>query len=124
MYKSEQERLQQLEATVEKQGFQIYLLQHLAMDNKHYAIYFDILSSNMTKQTFEALRALTLRYEDELLETGYVSMSTFLYEFSRLLMSDAPMLAANLAPFMPRWLGGVDGGFGFSKALYEDFYVV
>ena len=122
MYYSEQERLERLEKTVAKQAFQIFLLQHIAIDKLKYGIYFDIISTNMEEQTFNALRKLTKQYEADLDLYGYVSMSDFVHQFSKIIINDTPQMAADLASFIPRWLGGVNGGFGFSKTLYTHFY--
>lgn len=118
----QEERLKRLEKLVEKQSFHIFLLQHLAMDNAKYGLYYDIISTDMSEQTFNMLRELTKQYEDELSRKGSVSMSDFVHQFSKILMVDSPWLIGDMSSFIPHWLGGVNDGFGFSKKLYDYFY--
>lgn len=123
MYKTAEERIQSLERLVEKQAFHLRLLHDLVRDETQFAVYHDILASNMSERSYKRLQNLTRHYEMKLCNGETVTLRNFLYELKRILgEDDTTSYVANIAELVPRWLGS-SGGIGFSSALYEEFYL-
>lgn len=123
MYKTAEERIQHLERLVEKQAFHLRLLHDLVRNEVQYAVYHDILASNMSERSYKRLQNLTRHYEIRLSNGEMVTLRNFLYEFKTILgEDDTTSYVANISALVPRWLGN-SGGIGFSPALYEAFYL-
>lgn len=124
MYKTPEERIEQLEKLVEKQAFQLRLLHDLVRDQAQYATYHEILASNMSERSYRRLQNLTRHFEMKLLRDEPVTLGQFLSEFKRILNEDDTMpYVSDITNLVPRWLGGAGNSFGFSPALYEAFYL-
>lgn len=123
MYRTVEERLQQLEQTVEKQAFQIRLLQSLVENYEEYKLYQHVISSGMSERCFEKLKVVTQKYELKLTNHEPVTLQQFISEFEQILMEhnvDVP--SSFVADFIPKWLSGTMGSKGFSFKLHAHFY--
>ena len=121
MFRTVEERLQMLERTVERQAFQIELLQ--AMTGQDNTLYQLILSSNMDRTCFFALRNMTTTYENKVSQGHTVALHEFIASFERILHQyDVKLQSAALADLIPAWLRGSNGINGFSPLLHKHFY--
>ena len=123
MYRTIEERLADLEKTVEKQAFQIELLQSIAAQQNNNELYPKIVSSNMSKQCFDALKQITYDFERKV-ESGHaVALHEYIEAFEQTLKRDGVYLNSNaLADLIPKWLGGSPSNAGFSISLHTYFY--
>lgn len=123
MYRTVEERLQQLEQTVEKQAFQIRLLQSLVENYEQYKLYQHVISSGMSERCFEKLKRITYLYEQKLAHGENVTLNGFIHIFEQALVEDNVDLPSSfVADFIPKWLAGTMGSKGFSSQLHEHFY--
>ena len=123
MYRTTEERLQALEQQIARQAFQISLLQSLAANHEKYALYQYIISSNMSENTFYSLQQLTKQYEQRLENGEIVTLLDFLADFKSVVTKDGLFLTSSeLSDLVPKWLGGANGGIGFSAKLHHYFY--
>lgn len=123
MYKTNEERIQHLEKLVEKQAFQLRLLHDLVRDQAQYAVYHDIIASNMSERSYKRLQNLTRHYERKLELGDPITLNQFLYDFKRILgEDDTNSYVADISALIPRWLGS-SSGLGFSPPLYAAFYL-
>lgn len=121
MYRTVEERLNWLEQTVERQAFQIELLQKICgPQNGLYAL---ILASNMSRQCFLDLQALTTQFESYVESGRVMKLYEFITAFEGVLQQHGARLPANeLADLIPAWLRGTNGKKGFSAILHAHFY--
>lgn len=123
MYRTTEERLRALEQQIARQAFQIQLLQNLAANHEKYALYQYVISSNMSENTFYSLQQLTKQYETRLENGENFTLIDFIADFKSVLTKDGLFLtSAELSELVPKWLGGANGGFGFSAPLHQYFY--
>ncbi|MEK4229758.1 hypothetical protein [Solibacillus sp. FSL H8-0538] len=123
MYRTIDERFELLEKQLEKQAFQIKLMQKIIADQQQYALYDLIISANISEETFSELHTLTKRYEQKQEQLLPVTLSDFVYDFQRIIAKDETnAYPRDVSSLIPRWLGGNAGNFGFSQKLYEQFY--
>ena len=123
MYRTTEERLQALEQQIARQAFQITLLQSLAANHEKYALYQYVISSNMSENTFYSLQQLTKQYERKLNNGEIFTLLDFLADYKSVLTRDGLFLtSAELSELIPKWLGGANGGIGFSPELHHFFY--
>ena len=123
MYRTVEERLQHLEQTVEKQAFQIRLLQSLVENFEQYKLYQHVISSGMSEQCFEKLKSITYSYEQKLNYDESVALHEFIRAFERALVEDGVNLPSSfVGDFIPKWLSGTMGSKGFSPKLHAHFY--
>lgn len=123
MYRTVEERLQQLEQTVEKQAFQIRLLQSLVENYDQYKLYQHVISSGMSERCFEKLKSITYAYEQKLDYGEMVTLHDFIRSFERVLAEYEVTAASSfVADFIPKWLSGTMGSKGFSRKLHAHFY--
>ncbi|MER1999267.1 MAG: hypothetical protein ABS882_05795 [Lysinibacillus sp.] len=121
MFRTEEERLRMLEKTVERQAFQIELLQKMT-GNQH-SLYQLILSSNMDRNCFLALRDMTSLYEAKVSSGHTVALHEYITSYERVLQQHGIRLtSSHLADLIPAWLRGSNGSPGFSTILHEHFY--
>ncbi|MEO4052586.1 hypothetical protein AAFN87_03950 [Solibacillus sp. CAU 1738] len=123
MFKTVEERLTELEFLVEKQAFQIRLLQNIIVDPNKLKLYNAILNTNMRESTFHALRKLTKDYELCLEQDLPISFGDFLRDFEKILTKDCKVKSKpDLSSLVPLWLGGSSECTGYSKKLHAHFY--
>lgn len=123
MYRTTEERLQALEQQIARQAFQIQLLQNLAANHEKYALYQYVISSNMSENTFYSLQQLTKQYEQRLEKGETFSLIDFIADYKSILTRDGLFLTSSeLSELVPKWLGGANGGIGFSDSLHQYFY--
>lgn len=123
MYRTVEERLQQLEQTVEKQAFQIRLLQSLVENYEQYKLYQHVISSGMSERCFNHLKSMTYAYEQKLKNNETVTLHDFIRAFERVLIEhDVDVPSSFVADFIPKWLCGTMGSKGFSTVLHAHFY--
>lgn len=121
MYRTMEERLQMLEQTVERQAFQIELLQQ--MSGQHNGLYQLILASNMDRTCFLALRDMTNMFEEKVAYGERIALHTFITSFERILYEHGIRLtSSHITDLIPAWLRGTHGSPGFSTILHEHFY--
>lgn len=121
MFRTVEERLRMLEQTVERQAFQIELLQN--MTDQQHGLYQLILSSNMDRTCFLALRDMTRLYEDRVVSGQTIALHEYIASFERILQQYSVRLtSSHLADLIPAWLRGSNGSPGFSTILHEHFY--
>jgi len=123
MYRTIEERLQLLEQTVEKQAFQIRLLQSLVENHEQYKLYQHVISSGMSERCFEKLKRMTAIYEQKVNFGENVPLHEFIRTFERVLAEDGIALPSSfISEFIPKWLSGTMGSRGFSPKLHAHFY--
>ncbi|KGR82220.1 hypothetical protein [Lysinibacillus odysseyi] len=123
MYRTTEERLRALEQEIARQAFQIQLLQNLAANHEKYALYQYVISSNMSENTFYSLQHLTEQYEKRFENGENFSLIDFIADFKAVLTKDGLFLTSSeLSELVPKWLGGANGGIGFSASLHHYFY--
>jgi len=123
MYRSVEERIRALEDTVERQAFQIRLLQSLVENYEQYKMYQQVISSGMSERCFEQLKTLTYEFERKLNAGISVTLNEYIREFERVLeKDDLHPQSSFVADLIPKWLAGTMGSKGFSRTLHEHFY--
>jgi len=123
MYRSVEERIRALEDTVERQAFQIRLLQSLVENYEQYKLYQQVISSGMSERCFEQLKTLTYDFERKLNAGISVTLNEYIREFERVLeKDDLHPQSSFVADLIPKWLAGTMGSKGFSRTLHEHFY--
>lgn len=123
MYRSVEERIRALEDTVERQAFQIRLLQSLVENYEQYKLYQQVISSGMSERCFEQLKTLTYEFERKLNAGISVTLNEYIREFERVLeKDDLHQQSSFVADLIPKWLAGTMGSKGFSRTLHEHFY--
>lgn len=121
MFRTVEERLQKLEQTVERQEFQIELLQQIS--GQQNGLYQLILSSNMNRDCFSQLQAMTKHFEYKVTSNQSVALHEYIAAFERILQQhDVRLTSSHLADLIPAWLRGSSGTVGFSTILHEHFY--
>ena len=117
MYQTIEERIAYLENIIDKQAFQIELLQQIASQQKGNPLYPLIISSNMSKKCFDALKKMTYNFENKLEHRERISLRDYIDAFELILRQDGVYLGNSaLADIIPKWLAE------FSSTLHIYFY--
>lgn len=122
---SEENRISRLEKIVEKQTFQIKILQKLAANYDMFGVFDQILSYDLNEEEYNNLRTVTNKYTEKIENKEKVTLKQFYDEIETILKEKIYCKTDNqidLDMFIPIWLNGPNGGFGFSKKLYTYFY--
>lgn len=123
MYQTVEERLLYLEKLVEKQAFQIRLLQSLVDNPLQNKLNQQVISSGMSERCYEKLRVLTYYYDQKLQEGDHVTLTDFIVDFEKTLVEDGVVVSNSfIAEFIPKWLNGTMGSKGHSPQLHGHFY--
>lgn len=123
MYRTVEERIRALEEMVERQAFQIRLLQSLVENFEQYKLYQHVISSGMSENCFKQLQTLTYDYERKLNAGLSITLNDYIWDFERVLEKDGLQVQSSLvADLIPKWLAGTMGSNGFSRTLHEHFY--
>lgn len=109
-----EERLDNLEKKVEKQAFQLRLVQQLAADYDRFGLFDQVLAYDLSEKQYQELRELTSQYTDKIKNGEEVSLHNFTEEFKRILKDIEKEV--DFEKFISLWLKGPEEGFGFSKA--------
>ncbi|MEX3625866.1 hypothetical protein [Viridibacillus arvi] len=117
-------RLDELERKLEKQAFQIRIVQKLAANYDFFGLFDQILSYDLSEEDFNNIRNLTKEYEEKLHNHNAITLEEFTADFINILKSNSStgQIEIDFPSFIPLWLKGPNGGFGFSKELHEHFY--
>ncbi|RCK11089.1 hypothetical protein DT075_21180 [Bacillus licheniformis] len=115
-----EERLNNLEKQVEKQAFQLRLVQKLAADYDMFGLFDQILAYDLNEEQYQNLRDLTREYEDKVKNGEKVSLEEFTEKFKNILKNTEKEVYFD--KFIPIWLKGPAEGFGFSKTLHSHFF--
>ena len=115
-----EERLDNLEKKVEKQAFQLRLVQQLAADYDRFGLFDQVLAYDLSEKQYQELRELTSQYTYKIKNGEEVSLHNFTEEFKRILKDIEKEV--DFEKFISLWLKGPEEGFGFSKALHNHFF--
>ena len=113
------EKLQQLEQRIEKLEFHKSLLQQLARSYEENRLFDVIISYDLSKNQFQSLLDVTKKYVHHIEQGKKVDQRDFLEEFKEVLGEDIKVFSYE--QFAKTWLKGIDGGFGMSKVLANQF---
>ena len=123
MYRTTEERTAFLEKEMNRQAFQIQLLHAIIQNKEKAGLYELIVQLKLTEQSFNSLKHLTAKYEEQLRDGFNVTLSSFIKEVETIFArNDETIYFHDLSHFVPRWLGGVNGEVGFSAILHKHFY--
>ena len=115
-----EERLDNLEKKVEKQAFQLRLVQQLAADYDRFGLFDQVIAYDLNEDQYQGLRKLTSEQAEKLKNGEQVSLEEFSKEFKNILKDTEKEV--DFDKFISIWLKGPADGFGFSKALHNHFF--
>lgn len=123
MYRSTEERIAFLEKEMKRQAFQIQLLNAIICKNKRASLYELIIQLNISEESYNELKKMTAKFENQLDDGFVVTLSLYIKEVETIFEKNKEAVYfSDLSTFIPSWLGGKNGGEGFSQKLYEHFY--
>jgi hypothetical protein len=123
MYRTTDERIEFLEKEMNRQAFQIKLLHAIIQNKEKAGLYELIVQFKLTENSYDSLKHLTSKYEEQLQDGFTVTLSSFIKEVETIFArNDEAIYFHDLSHFIPRWLGGVNGEAGFSPILHKHFY--
>ena len=122
MYRTVEDRLTYLEQQMERQAFQIELLQQVIAHSNENKLYQLIISSNMSRDCYNKLKAYTIDLERHVANGKAVALQEYISTFERILKDHhVYMNTGDLAEFIPKWLSSLNSP-GFSPTLHKHFY--
>lgn len=114
-------RISKLEKLVEKQAFQIKVLQKLSADYDMFGVFDQVLSYDLNENEYNRLREITVDYSKRIDNGIVITLEQFSDEM-KIILKEKLDNKFELEKFISIWLNGPNGGFGFSKKLYNHLY--